>query len=273
MKNDSFIKNLVYFYCEEVHLIQDWGATFQPSFKFIGLTACGKLPDHVPIIALSATCPPGPITDSICRSLRLMGNNFHTIQQSNKRLNMQLIVKPFKHVHGLSKYHQIYPYVCSVHKLIIHINTIPEAYDIYLFLFNLLLESCNCLCCIWMYHSLCTDDYNTETLEFIDNDPYLQVVIATIGFTNGINCSAICDCISWKLPMTLDQLLQQLGRGGHSSDVLCRGIAIASPDDIKKAKVLMTGTASSVDAQGADGQMKKAKLKKCDVQSLDNGKA
>ncbi|KAL0057301.1 hypothetical protein AAF712_016063 [Marasmius tenuissimus] len=244
MKNDTFIKSLVYFCCEEVHLIRDWGAAFRPSFKFIGSTACGELPDHIPIIALSATCPPGLVTDSVCKSLGLIGNNFHTIRRSNERLNMQLVVEPYKRVHGFSKYHQIYPYVCSGRKLVIHVNTIPEAYDIYLFLFNLLPESCNRL---------------------------RRVVIATIGFANGINRQAIRDCISWKLPATLDQLLQQLGRGGRLPEVLCRGIAIASPEDIKKARAFVS--ALPADTSRTSRAKKKSKSTTQDAQSLDGGKA
>ncbi|KAL0061594.1 hypothetical protein AAF712_011563 [Marasmius tenuissimus] len=268
MKHDDFTKNLVYFCCEEIHLIRDWGLAFRPCFKFIGSTACGELPHHVPIIGLSATCPPGLSTDVVCRSLGLVGNNFHTVRRSNERLNMQLILEPIARVRGASKYHQLYPYVKSNRKIVIHVNTIPEAYEIYLFLFNLLPDGCNRLRRIRMYHSLCTDQYNHDTLELMDDDPYLQVIIATIGFANGINRLAIQDCVSWRLPMTLDLLIQQLGRGGRSADIICRGIALAPVDDIKRARAMTTGH----DVGAAAGKSKRSKKKK-DVPTLDDGKA
>ncbi|KAL0578108.1 hypothetical protein V5O48_003887 [Marasmius crinis-equi] len=241
MKHDMFRRNLVYFCCEEVHLIRDWGLAFRPCFKFIGSIACSELPDHIPIVGLSATCPPGPSTDTICRSLGLTGNNFHVIRRSNERTNMHLILSPITRSRGVSKYHQIHPFIQSGRKVVIHVNTIPEAYDIYLFLFNRLPKTCDRLRRIRMYHSLCTDSYNKETLQLIDDDPYLQVLITTIGFANGINRLQIRDCISWRLPSTLDLLMQQLGRGGQSGGIICRGIALVSPDDIKKARAVVAG--------------------------------
>ncbi|KAJ4488715.1 hypothetical protein C8J55DRAFT_422760 [Lentinula edodes] len=151
-QSTTFKENLVYFCAEEVHLIRTWGRSFRPAFSYIGAMARGVLPDGVPIIALTATLPPGPSTKA-----------------------------------GVPKYTQILQYLRGGRKTLIHVSTIPEVYDIYWYLWQMQPSNSHHLRRVRMYHSLCTDVYNNETFELIDSDPYLQVVICTAGFTQGVD--------------------------------------------------------------------------------------
>jgi hypothetical protein len=63
-----------------------------------------------------------------------------------------------------------------------------------------------------MYHSLCPSFYNARTLELLDTDPYLQIIIASVAFTNGMNCKSLLDSLSLGLAETFDLILQELGR-------------------------------------------------------------
>jgi hypothetical protein len=92
-----------------------------------------------------------------------------------------------------------------------------------------------------MYHALCTNQYNRDTFRLIETDPQLQIVIATVGFSQGINCRTILDSISWGFPMTLDEVWQAKGRAGWSLGVICRGIAIFTPQALKAAQEYIDG--------------------------------
>ncbi|KAF5332390.1 hypothetical protein D9758_017364 [Tetrapyrgos nigripes] len=225
MRNNTFKTHLVLFCVDEVHLIWRWGPSFWPAFEDIGALARGFLPEHVPIIALTATCAPGQPTAEICQSLGLTGKSYHLIRHSNERTNMQIILDTLKSVPGASKYHPLLEYLRSGRKAVIHVNTIPTAYDIYEFLWHHIPNGHSPLHRMRMYHALCTDEYNRETFRLIDSDPNLQVIIATVGFSLGINRSKILDSISWNFPSTVDEFWQAVGRAGRTEAVICRGLS------------------------------------------------
>ncbi|THU79215.1 hypothetical protein K435DRAFT_698376, partial [Dendrothele bispora CBS 962.96] len=167
---------------EEAHLIHSWGPSFHPHFQSIGAIARGFVSKGISILGLSATCAPGAHTMEIC----------------------------------VSKYARLLEYLRNGRKTVIHVNTIPEAYDIYEFLWNHVPTGASPLNRMRMYHSLCTEEYNRETFHLVDNDPELQVVIATVAFTQGINRKKILDSISFNFPATLDEFWQAKGHAGLS---------------------------------------------------------
>ncbi|THU81188.1 P-loop containing nucleoside triphosphate hydrolase protein [Dendrothele bispora CBS 962.96] len=262
LKSKVFLKNLLLFCIEEAHLIRSWGPGFRPHFESIGAIARGFIPEHVSIIGLSATCSPGTHTLAICHSLGMFSDSYHLIRRSNERINMQLIINTLKRKKGVSKFASILEYLRAGRKTIIHVNTIPEAYEIYEFLWSHIPSGTSPLHRMRMYHSLCTDEYNRETFKLVDTDPKLQVVIATVAFTQGINRKHILDSISFNFPTTLDEFWQAKGQAGRSPDVICRGIAIVPEKVIQNAKDFMRG------------ENKKSKKKDAeDVVDMDQGKA
>ncbi|KAF5345640.1 hypothetical protein D9758_015140 [Tetrapyrgos nigripes] len=236
IQNEKFVQHLVLFAIDEAHLIRRWSPNFRPAFGDIGAVARGFLPKNIPIIALTATCSPGRDTAELCQSLGLVSNDYHLIWHSNERENMHIILDVTKHTSGIPKYSQLLKYLHSGRKVLIHVQTIPTAYDIYEFLFNHLPDGVSPLQRMRMYHALCTDAYNRETFRLMDSDPMLQVIIATIGFLAGINCMQLLDSIFWKFPSSIDDFVQGGGRGGRDPNVMCRSIAIISPNELKAAQ-------------------------------------
>ncbi|THV01767.1 hypothetical protein K435DRAFT_817995 [Dendrothele bispora CBS 962.96] len=96
-------------------------------------------------------------------------------------------------------------------KAIIHVNTIPEAYAIYEFLWDHIPPQYNRLRRMRMYHSTCPDEYNHKTFDLIDSDPFLQVVIGTPSIQQGINRQQPLDSIAFRFPDTLDDFWQGTG--------------------------------------------------------------
>ncbi|KAF5349397.1 hypothetical protein D9758_015511 [Tetrapyrgos nigripes] len=273
LQNETFLKNLVLFCVEEAHLIRSWSPNFRPQFEFIGATARGFIPEHVSIVALTATCAPGPHTLAISQSLGMFGSSYHLIRRSNERINMQLIVDPLKREKAVPKFAKILDYLRDGRKTVIHVKTIPDAYDIYEFLWRHIPPGINRLRRMRMYHSLCTDDYNRNTFERIDNDPLLQVVIVTVAFMVGINCKRLLDSISYNFPLTIDDFMQMMGRAGRAEDVTCRGIAIVPEKLVQQAKDFMH-TYLEIQPRASKTAIKnKSRKKKEDSEEMDMGKA
>ncbi|KAJ7187593.1 hypothetical protein GGX14DRAFT_338587, partial [Mycena pura] len=99
-----FRENIVFASCDEVHLIDEWGAEFRPPFQLIGPFFRGRLPPHISVFALTATLQPGATTDSICRSLGLQPTMFYTLRRSNERTNVQFLITPLTHGLGGSEF-------------------------------------------------------------------------------------------------------------------------------------------------------------------------
>ncbi|THU96621.1 hypothetical protein K435DRAFT_594534, partial [Dendrothele bispora CBS 962.96] len=162
-----FRTNLIFSCTEEAHLIPEWGnPEFRPDFQFIGTFFRSRLPSSISSFALSATLEPGESTNL---------------------------------THGLSGeiFPQLLPYLSSGRKTIIHCQTLETVYRVYVYLLSFLDDSNPAaLRRMRVYHSMCSDKYNTQTLNMLDNDPICQVVIATVAFANGINVRSLLDSIS-----------------------------------------------------------------------------
>jgi superfamily II DNA helicase RecQ len=99
-----------------------------------------------------------------------------------------------------------------------------------------------------MYSSLCSPEYNQETLRLIDHDPHCQIIIATIAFSNGINAKSILDSISLGFSATLDIVLQEKGRAGRQAGSIARGVVLVQPATLVAAKkqLQLQGTCTCV---------------------------
>lgn len=61
-----------------------------------------------------------------------------------------------------------------------------------------------------------TPDMREEIVqEFSKPDTYMRVVVATTAFGLGIDCPDICHVINWGAPNSLEELIQEAGKGGR----------------------------------------------------------
>jgi hypothetical protein len=82
-----------------------------------------------------------------------------------------------------------------------------------------------------MYHALCSPEDNKETIRLLEEDPYCQIVFATIAFPNGLNVKSLVDSLSLGFVDTVDQAWQEKGRVGRvlrSLSLILRGDICAS---------------------------------------------
>jgi superfamily II DNA helicase RecQ len=245
--NPFFRSNLVFACAEEAHLIDEWGnPDFRPDFRYIGTFFNSRLPTNIPVFALSATLEPGESTSMICRHLGFRDSSFHLIRGSNERPNTQFIIQHLTHGVGGEIFPQLLPYLSSGRKAIIHCQTLETVYRVFVYLMSFIPEvSYESLRRVRVYHSLCSDKYNLQTLEMLENDLNCQVVIATIAFSNGINVRTLLDSISLGTSSSFNMTWQEKGRVGRYPSSLARGVLLVSPATVKKAEKYMEGLTST----------------------------
>lgn len=241
MKSDEFWSNAVYVCIEEAHLINEWGAAFRPLFKRIGQLIRGRVPSSCSVFALTATLQPGEHTESVCDALGFRPGNYFLVRRSNERRNIHLCIEPLKNGVKSDVFPQLIPYLNSRRKAIIHCSTIDQVYRVYVYLWSMEPENTDHMRRVRMYFSLSSDEYNRETIRLLDEDPYCQVVIATVAFANGINCRSLLDSISIGAAKTLDQIWQEKGRVARLMEFVGRGIILVQPSEFKAAEKIMTG--------------------------------
>jgi superfamily II DNA helicase RecQ len=243
ISNPTFRANIIFFCAEEAHLIDEWGnPDFRPDFRFIGVFCSSRLPSNISVFALSATVEPGESMMMICQHLGFRESTFHLIRGSNERPNTQFIIEKLTHGLGDEVFPQLLPYLASGRKTIIHCQTLETVYRVYVYLMSFIPEvSHESLRRMRVYHSLCSNKYNTQTLDMLENDPSCQVVIATVAFANGINVRTLLDSISLGTSSSFNLTWQEKGRVGRYPSSLARGIILVSPTVITKAEKYMEG--------------------------------
>ncbi|KAJ7478915.1 P-loop containing nucleoside triphosphate hydrolase protein [Mycena latifolia] len=231
-----FRSRIFYAATDEAHLINEWGILFRIDFRTIGLFLRGRLPSSISIVGLSATLAPGKDTTAVCQTLGLFEGHFHMIRRTNERPNIQFTLQTL--THGLSGYEfpDILPFLRSGRKVIIHFHSLDMLFRCYVYIWRLQPRSAEKMRRTRMYHSLCSPEYNEETIRRIDEDPYCQIVLATIAFSNGINAKAILDSVSLGFSSTVDIVWQEKGRAGRAAGTIARGVVLVQKSTIKTAE-------------------------------------
>ncbi len=239
---DVFRENIVFACVEEVHLMDEWGSSFRTCFQTYWHIPLWQTPPLTFLYLLFLQrYNQGPSTVSICRSLGFEDGTFHLIRRSNERRNIQFIMELLQHGVSSNDFPQIFSFISSECKAIIHCPSIELIYRVYLYLWRMEPSGINHFPRVRMYHSLNSDEYNTTTLDLLDSDPQLLIVIASVAFANGINVKSLLDSISLTFPKTLDQAWQQEGRIGRVLEDLCCGIMLVQRSDITKAEKFIAG--------------------------------
>ncbi|KAJ8090935.1 hypothetical protein PM082_024859 [Marasmius tenuissimus] len=247
LNSSKFRSNIVFACAEECHLINEWGLSFRPAFQNIGAIFTSRLPSHIARFALTATLQPGPPTSSVCNSLGFSGPSFHLVRRSNARPNTKIILHTLTSPISGTEFPQLLPILNDRRKTVIHAETIRLGYQIFLYLFKCLKHAQNPLERIRMYNSPASDRYNEETVALLNNDPRLQVIIATQAFTNGMHAKKLTDSISVKAATTQDASEQQGGRVGRDETTVGRRFILATPTELKQAKKVVEAFPDDLD--------------------------
>ena len=235
-----FRANILFATVDEVHLINEWGLAFRLAFETIGTFLRGRFPSSVSIVGLTAMLEPGSPTVSVCKSLGFFEGNFTLIWRSNERPNMQFTVHFLTHGLNGDKFPDILPYLASGRKTIIHCRTVNQVSQVYAYIWRLQPEGANKLIRARVYHSICPADYNKQTIELLETEPRLQIVVSTVAFSNGLNAKSLLDSLSLGFGSTFNESWQEKGRVGRDPKTTGRGIIFAHRSVIKEAESYLT---------------------------------
>lgn len=231
-----FRSNCAFSAVDEAHLINQWGHDFRDAFKHIGSFFRSRLPSSVPTLALTATLQPGPPTTSVCQSLGFRPGNFHCVRLSNERPNIQFLTQ--KLTHGLSgtEFPDLLPYLNSGRKTIIYCRSIDLCERVSAYLWRCLPATPERHTRVRLYHALCWDEENEETVRLLREECRTQAVVATVAFGQGMNIKTVVDVIILGKPDTVEILAQYMGRAGRDGFTISRGIVLAPADLYRDAK-------------------------------------
>ncbi|PPR04699.1 hypothetical protein CVT26_015024 [Gymnopilus dilepis] len=257
-----FRANILFTCVDEVHLINEWGLSFRPSFSVIGAFLRGRFPSSMSVVGLSATLEPGAPTVSVCRSLGFFEGRFILIRRSNERPNTQFSIQYLPRGLSGDKFDFLLPYLADLRKTIIHCRTIDQVSRVHAYLWRLQPDGSDKLRRVRIYHSVCPADYNKETIQLLETDPQLQIVVSTVAFSNGLNAKTLLDSLSLGFGSTFNETWQEKGRVGRDPETIGRGVIFAPRRIIKEATSYLASV-TSLSAplhQRNDRSKKKAKL-------------
>ena len=235
----TFRVNILFACINEVHLINEWGLAFCLAFGTIGTFLHGHFPTLNSIVSLTATPKPGLPTVSICKSLGFFEGNFTLIWKSNERPNTHFGIQFLTHGLNSDKFPDLLPYLASGRKTIIHCRTVNQVSQVYAYIWCLQPDGANKLIWAWVYHSICPADYNKQTIDLLETEPHLQIVVSIVAFSNGLNAKSLLDSLSLGFGSTFNESWQEKGHVGKDSNTIRQGIIFAHHSVIKDAELYL----------------------------------
>jgi superfamily II DNA helicase RecQ len=235
----TFQDNVVFGSMDELHLSEDWAKDFRKAFRVVGRFLRGRLPAHVSINGMTATLRPGESTQLVCHNLGFFKGQFREIRLSNERPNMHIALQLINK-RSTTFFSFLDPYIVSNRKTIIYVPTLDELFRVFIYLWRAIPDN-EKLTRIRMYHATLPDGYNDETVRLMESSPQLQIIVATVAITHGINIKGIQDCLATRVPKTLNSAWQFMGRGGRQDEGTARGVFFATKAEIKAAEKRLSG--------------------------------
>ena len=169
LRNEKFRENLVLLGIDEAHVLVPWGKDFRKAYHQIFLLR-RRLPDHVALIAVSATISPGPEFNSLCERLELKASKYHTIRESSERPNVQMIFKQL--THGLGGYQ--FPDIAWVFrrgiKAVVYCYSLDLVFRVGYYGWNLYPEGSRRLDNVRLWTSITSAAYDNRTLDLFKSE-------------------------------------------------------------------------------------------------------
>ncbi|KAF9018339.1 hypothetical protein BDZ89DRAFT_1140066 [Hymenopellis radicata] len=148
------------------------------------------------------------------------------IRHSNERSNIQLNFATLKNAINSQEFPQLFDHLVPGYKTIIHCSTIDHVLRIF----------------VRMYHSLCSDRYNAETLHLLETDLWCEIVIAIVAFANGINVQTLIIAILLGFPDTMNEMVQRIRRIRGIQSMLSHVYVLIQPRQVTAAQKQLDGT-------------------------------
>ncbi|KAL0058464.1 hypothetical protein AAF712_014850 [Marasmius tenuissimus] len=211
LNNDEFKNNCIQVVVDEAHCISEWGDDFCPEYSELGkLLAC--LPSTVPVLAASATMPPGVM--QVIRTKLGIALTAPHIAVSNEKNNVSLSVRILQHPQDTyADLLDLFPLDATspsnFPQTLIYVNSRQEAEEIQDFL-----RQCHPDCIPAMafkfYHRSVHESQKVIIQDAL-RDGTLCGVSATNALGMGMDFHGIMRVLLWHAPPTFLSLIQKIG--------------------------------------------------------------
>ena len=244
---NNFEKSCAFVCIDEAHCVSQWGHDFRPCYREI----CSKL--H---IFLSSTCPVLSLTatasDHVLRDLEQNFSPSRRIACRTMRPNLEIYIHAIDQNSTLGKknfiaYQKRLDLLFKLAKtfgknpVIVYVATQRLAEEVATFLLRKLDSMVSC------YHAGLSTKLRSERQTLFSKDK-INIMVATLAFGMGIDKSNIRGVIHFSMPSTVEQYIQEIGRGGRDGKIAQCHLILDSETCHEHKKRLC---ASALDQNGA----------------------
>ncbi|KAF7441033.1 hypothetical protein PC9H_001382 [Pleurotus ostreatus] len=197
--SQSEVAQLDLVFIDECHLVREHGDDFRQAYSRIGQIR-GRLDFRIPWVAVTATLPPGKITNDVLQSLGFEEGDYKMHRMRVDVPNIQYIPRFFEHSISTSTFFDI-SWVIPVVAGFLQ-SLVPLDWD-------------DRDKIIMPFYSLLSDDYRRVYISAYRKGT-TQVLVGTDTLTCGMDVADIEQVIILGVPPTPERLSQQIGRAGHN---------------------------------------------------------
>ena len=239
----SKVFNVVF---DEGHCISQWGSTFRPEYKSVGML--WFIAPGIPFYITSATIPPVMLQD-IKETLHISSSNL-LFQRSNDRHNIAFCVKKMQH--SVSSFEDLAFLVpsswaehdCVPRKFIVFFDSKRKAELASQFLRSRMPETLKHK--VKWFHAGMSEYFRNEELKSFREGNLWGLGMTDVGGMVQLTCM-LCGCdisdirlqgvdipdvlivVQWRAPRDLNTLMQRFGRAGRDFSLQAVGILLAEP--------------------------------------------
>jgi len=215
VNDSSFRRRVCLLAVDEVHLLDSWGNSFRKAYQQIQFVRA-RFELSLLVIAMTATLLPGDQTNRVCNFVGL--RNYHTVQRSNRRPEIQLIFRVLSHGIESWEFSDLRWIIDDMQrkKTIIFCTSIRDGFRIFSYLWRLLDSPPHVRGDqLRMYNALNWPDYNLKTRELMRKQDGCRIIVATDILMVGIDFPDIDDVVIIGHPPHTNDYIQKIGRVGR----------------------------------------------------------
>lgn len=211
-------KNLLAFIVDEAHCVLNWGDSFRMEYKLLK-KAFRKVP-QVQKMALTATASTSS-RDKIKDLLIFSPSSSSNVSLLEQRDNIKIHFKPTSEVSlMLNKLlDELLTDPDSIPKTVIFCSKIKDSTFVYHF-FKYYTRNKPFLRNFFQLYTSCTEETIKKQIaeDFVQSFSVIKILVATSAFGMGVDAKEITRIFHILPPLTLDDYIQQIGRGGRGDE-------------------------------------------------------
>ena len=213
LQTNKFKKRIYALIIDEIHLLISWGASFRPLFQQIGFLRA-RFPSDTVLLGLTATLRKNKFKESVFRFLGLQASKVHFIRRSNARPDVTLLIRTLRANTNTEHFPELDWVLREKGHALIFCPSIRTGFRLAVYLWHLDPKSAVVNQNIRLFNSLNSTEYNSKTLQLLQDNERAKITIATDKLSMGVDVPNF-ETVTVIDPIDLDDLWQKSGRVGR----------------------------------------------------------